>query len=139
MATERFLAYLEPGEESALLAAAPVKSFDRGDVVLDQNVSLRAIFVIDSGTVRVERINGPQTVELAILSSGEFFGEMSFVDGARTSARVVAREFTQVRVIDVSMVDNLEQTDPTFPSRLYRSIAAILVNRLRTTSMDLFV
>lgn len=139
MATERFLAYLELGEESALLGAAPVKTFDRGDILLDQNVSLRAIFVIDVGSVRVERMNGPQAVPLAILSAGEFFGEMSFVDGARTSARVVAREFTQVRVIDVSMVDNMDQTDPTFASRLYRSIAAILVNRLRTTSMDLFV
>jgi len=139
MATDRFLAYLEPGEESALLAAAPVKTFDRGDVVLDQNVSLRAIFVIDVGSVRVERMNGAQAVPLAILSAGEFFGEMSFVDGARTSAKVVAREFTQVRVIDVNMVDNLDQVDPTFASRLYRSIAAILVNRLRTTSLDLFV
>ena len=136
--TERFLAYLDPGEESALLAAVSVKSFNRGDVVLDQNVSLRVIFVIDSGSVRVERMNGSQAVELAILSSGEFFGEMSFVDGARTSARVVAREFTQVRMIDVATVDNLEQTDSTFSSRLYRSIAAILANRLRTTSLDIY-
>jgi CRP-like cAMP-binding protein len=139
MATERFLAYLDPGEETALIGAAPVTSFDRGAVVLDQNVSHRALYVIDTGSVRVERLNGPQAVPLAILSSGEFFGEMSFVDGAPTSARIVAREFTQVRVIDASMVDNMEQVDQTFSSRFYRSIAAILVNRLRTTSMDLYV
>ena len=136
--TERFLAYLDPGEESALLAASPLKTYDRGDVVLDQNVSLRAIFVIDSGSVRVERMNGSQAVELAILSSGEFFGEMSFVDGARTSARVVAREFTQVRMIDVATVDTMAETDGTLPSRLYRSIAAILANRLRATSLDVY-
>ena len=140
MASARFFTFLEPAEEDALLAAATVKIFDRGALVLDQNVSLRAIFVIDSGSVRIERDNaGGQPVQLAILAGGEFFGEMSFVDGARTSARAVARELTQVRIIDPGIVDNLDQVDPSFGSRLYRSIAAILVNRLRTTSLDLFV
>jgi len=50
--------------------------------------------------------------------------------------RAVAREPTQVRVVDMGTVDNLREVDPTFESRLYRSIAAILVNRLRTTSLD---
>jgi CRP-like cAMP-binding protein len=139
MATARFFTFLDAAEESALLAGAPVKVFDRGKVVLDQNVSLRAIFVIDSGSVRIERENGGQMVPLAILAAGDLFGEMSFVDGARTSARVVARELTQVRIVDVGIVDNLDEVDPTFASRLYRSIAAILVNRLRTTSLDVFV
>jgi CRP-like cAMP-binding protein len=136
MADKRFFTFLEPAEESALLAAATVKVFKRGERVLDQNVSLRAIFVIDSGSVRIERDNGGQLVPLAILAAGEFFGEMSFVDGERTSASVVARELTQVRIVDTGTVDNLDEVDPTFASRLYRSIAAILVNRLRTTSLD---
>lgn len=136
MADKRFFAFLEPAEESALLAAATVKVFRRGEVVLEQNVALRAMFVVDSGSVRIERDNGGQMVPLAILADGELFGEMSFVDGERTSARVVAREVTQVRVVDMGVVDNLSEVDPTFQSRLYRSIAAILVNRLRTTSLD---
>ena len=85
--TTRFLPFLEPAEESAVLATAPVKSFDRGALVLDQNVQLKAIFLIEQGTVRVERRDGDQTVPLALLEAGEFFGEMSFVDGAPTSAR----------------------------------------------------
>jgi CRP/FNR family cyclic AMP-dependent transcriptional regulator len=136
MAEKQFFAFLEPAEESALLAAATVKVFRRGEVVLDQNVALRAMFVIDSGSVRIERDNGGQMVPLAILADGELFGEMSFVDGERTSARVVTREVTQVRIVDMGVVDNLNEVDPTFASRLYRSIAATLVNRLRTTSLD---
>jgi len=136
MAEKRFFTFLEPAEESALLAAGEVKTFKRGDLVLDQNVAIRAMFVIDRGSVRIERDNGGQMVPLAILAEGELFGEMSFVDGERTSARAVAREPTQVRVVDMGTVDNLREVDPTFESRLYRSIAAILVNRLRTTSLD---
>ena len=59
-ATTQFLPFLDPAEESALLAAAPVKSFARDQVVFEQNVSLRAIFLVDDGSVRVER-QDPQT------------------------------------------------------------------------------
>ena len=76
-------------------------------------------------------------VPLAILTAGEFFGEMSFVDGAPTSAKAVADEPTRVRVIDEAIVDRMVKADPGFAGRLYRSIAVILVERLRLTSMHL--
>ena len=130
----RFLPFLDPAEESALLAAAPVKSFARDQLVFDQDVSLRAIFLIDDGSVRVEREDRGAMIPLAVLGAGEFFGEMSFVDGTPTSARVVADEPTRLRVIDTATVDSLTKTDPGFAGRLYRSIAAILAERLRLAS-----
>ena len=134
-ATARFLPFLDAAEESALLAAAPVRSFARDQLVFDQNVSLRAIFLIDDGSVRVEREDRGAMVPIAILGAGEFFGEMSFVDGTPTSARVIADEPTRLRVIDTATVDALTKADPGFAGRLYRSIAAILAERLRLTSV----
>jgi hypothetical protein len=43
VAASRFLRFLEPEEENALLAAASPRSFERNEVVLDQDVPLRAI------------------------------------------------------------------------------------------------
>ena len=40
--------------------------------------------------MRVERKDRDQTIPLALLEAGEFFGEMSYVDGAPTSAMVIA-------------------------------------------------
>ena len=133
----RFLPFLETAEENAVLASAPVKSFARDQVVLDQNVRLRAIFLIEEGSVRVERQDRGQTSLLAVLEAGEFFGEMSYVDGAPTSAKVIADSATRLRVIDEATVDRLTKADPSFSGRLYRSIAAILAERLRLTSMHL--
>jgi len=135
--TTRFLPFLDSAEESALLVAAPTKTVDRGQLVLDQNVQLKAIFLIQEGAVRVERREGDQTVPLAVLEAGEFFGEMSFVDGEPTSARVIADARTQLRVIDEATVNGLIKKDPAFTGRLYRSIASILAERLRLTSMHL--
>ena len=131
----RFFPFLEPAEESALFSNAPAKLFERDQVVIEQNAPLRAVFLIEDGSVRVERKDRGQMIPLAILSTGELFGEMSFVDGAPTSARVVADEPTRLRVVDEAMVDDLNKKDPSFAGRLYRSIAAILVERLRATSM----
>jgi extracellular factor (EF) 3-hydroxypalmitic acid methyl ester biosynthesis protein len=139
MTTGRLLPFLEPAEESALLAAAPVKAYAPGELVLERNVPLRAIFVVEAGSVRVERDDGGHVVTLAVLGPGQFFGEMSFVDGAPTSASVVANTATRLRMINTMIIDNLSEVDPSFGTRLYRSIAAILVERLRLTSMDLFI
>lgn len=135
---DRFLTFLDPGEESALLATAVSQVFDTGDVVMAQNAVHQAIYVIDRGSVAIERENGMQYVELAILAPGEFFGEISFVDGAPTSARVVAREPTQVRILTPELVSNLDQPDPTFGHRFYKSLAAILADRLRKTSLNVW-
>ena len=133
-AATRFLPFLDPTEEDALLAAAPVRSYTADELVFDQNVSLRAIFLIDEGAVRVERQDRGAMIPIAILGAGEFFGEMSFVDGTPTSARVIADEPSRLIVIDTATVDALCTADPGFAGRLYRSIAAILAERLRLTS-----
>jgi CRP-like cAMP-binding protein len=135
--TMRFLPFLAPAEESEVLTKAPLKSFGRDQLVLDQNVMIRAIFLIEEGSVRIERQDQGQMVRLATLGAGEFFGEMSFVDGGPTSAKVVADEPTRLRVIDEATVERMTKLDPAFTGRLYRSIAAILSERLRLTSMHL--
>lgn len=134
---DRFLRFLEPAEEDALLAAAPIKLLKPGDIVVEEGVNQRAIFVVDDGAVRIERGRGKAETILAVLGPGQFFGEMSFIDGAPTSARVVANAPTKVRMIDMVTLENLTAVDPTFGARLYRSLAAILVERLRVTSTDL--
>jgi CRP-like cAMP-binding protein len=131
----RFLPFLDAGEEDALLAAAPVRSFAPEELVFDQDVALRAIFLIDSGSVRVERRDRGALVPLATLGPGEFFGEMSFVAGTPTSARVVADEPTRLKMIDQAVIDQMTKADPAFGARLYRSIAAILAERLRLTNL----
>lgn len=136
-ANVKFLPFLDPAEESALLASAPLRSFKPDETVLDQDVSLRAIFLIEEGRVRVERMDRGRAALLAVLEAGEFFGEMSFVDGSPTSARIVADTPTRLRVIDEATIDARIKKDPAFAGRLYRSIAAILAERVRLTSMHL--
>ena len=135
VATSQFLPFLDPNEENTLLANASVKLFAREQVIFDQNVPMQAIFFIEDGSVRVERNDRGAIVPLTTLGAGEFFGEMSFVDGAPTSARMVAEEPSRLRIIDAATVEDMAKTDPHFAARFYHSIAAILAERLRLSSM----
>jgi CRP/FNR family transcriptional regulator, cyclic AMP receptor protein len=135
VATSRYLPFLDPTEESTLLANGAVKMFAREQMIFDQNVPMRAIFFIEDGSVRVERKDRGAIVPLTTLGAGEFFGEMSFVDGAPTSARMVAEEPSRLRIIDAATVEDMARTDPHFAARFYHSIAAILADRLRLSSM----
>jgi len=135
----RYFPFLEPEEEIALLDAASTRSLKRNQRVFDQGALLRAMYLIERGSVRIERQERDRTITLAILAAGEFFGEMSFVDSEPTSARVVADEPTLLRIIDEAAVTGLNAKDPSFAARFYRSIAAILVARLRLTSMHLSI
>ena len=134
----QFLPFLDPAEEDSLLANASVKSFARDQIVFDQNVAMRAIFFIEDGTVRVERRDRGAIVPLTTLGVGEFFGEMSFVDGEPTSARMIAEEPARLRIVDAATIDAIAQTDPRFAARFYHSIAAILAERLRLISLRVY-
>ena len=61
---------------------------------------------------------------------------MSFLDSFETSANVVADEACEVEVIDGSHVEDLIEKQPGFAGRFYRSIAEILSQRLRETTID---
>jgi sulfate permease, SulP family len=135
---KRVFPFLTESEETTLLSTAASRSLCQNEVVIDQNVEMRSIFVLEEGSVRVEYFDRGALIPLTVLHRGEFFGEMSFVDGAATSARVVADEPAQLRVIDLETVGKLSAKLDGFEARLYRSIAAILAKRLRLTSMRSF-
>ena len=75
----------------------------------------------------------------AHLGEDEFFGEMSFVDGQRTSARVICETPSKIAVISPRDVEALESEYPGFSKRVYHSVAAILSKRLRITSRRVFI
>lgn len=69
-----------------------VSDFSRDEtVILEKDESVQALFLIASGEVKVYMtgIDGKETI-LALLERGDFFGEMSLIDGEPRSASVKA-------------------------------------------------
>jgi len=67
------------------------QKYKKGNIVLLEQENGAALFVIVSGKVKVVRMDEDgREVILSMFGPGEFFGEMSLLDGQARSASVVA-------------------------------------------------
>ncbi|HSU38580.1 MAG TPA: DUF1003 domain-containing protein [Polyangiaceae bacterium] len=86
--------------EDADLAALGVKlssrSFQEGDVVFAQGDEGDAMYIIEEGAVDIVAGTGAQRVTVASLFNGQYFGELSLLDGAPRSAAAIAARATLV-------------------------------------------
>tara|TARA_B100000989_G_scaffold243460_1_gene190490 strand:- start:582 stop:1265 length:684 start_codon:yes stop_codon:yes gene_type:complete len=73
------------------------KKFENGNLIfLEESEGKNLFFVVD-GSVKVTRLSKDgREVILAMLNAGDFFGEMSLLDGQSRSANVIALEETEV-------------------------------------------
>ena len=93
-----------------------------------------SLFLICSGSVQVDRLGTAGDISLATLKAGQTFGELSFMDGSRTTASVIAREQTEVFEISRKSVDRLLGDRPNLGVKLWRNFALDLKHRLTKTN-----
>ena len=98
-----FLATLEPQDREALASTVTHRRFRRNDVIFQREDDGQALFIVESGSVRVY-IPSPQgnDLTLAVFGPGDFFGEMSLLDGQPRSASAAASVDTLVHTLERS-------------------------------------
>lgn len=109
---------LETDDLSRLSLLLTEKSFARDAVVVSAHDAGDALYIVSSGSVKVSLLgeNGREII-LSTLSDGDFFGEMSLVDGEPRSATVTC--ITDAHLLRLSRRDFLQ---------LLRSYPSIGVN-----------
>lgn len=76
------------------------KTYRKDAVIFFEEDEGDALFIINKGRVKVAKFSGGgKEFILAILGAGDFFGDMSLLDGQPRSATVVAMEDTEVSII----------------------------------------
>jgi CRP/FNR family cyclic AMP-dependent transcriptional regulator len=117
-----------------IVKSGVIQSYKRNSVILSEEDSGSALFVIAEGKVKVSRSsNDEKEVILAILNESDFFGEMSLLDGMTRSATVTAVEDSKLFIIQrTEFLDLLKQ----YPDV---SIALLteLTKRFRASSMKI--
>lgn len=97
-----------------------------GEVIFEEGAAGREMFHLLSGSVSIRK--GAR--EVAVLPTGQFFGEMSFLLGASRSATAVALEDSECLVIHEENVEHLMRE---FPG-IHRDMLTELARRLKATS-----
>jgi CRP/FNR family transcriptional regulator/CRP/FNR family cyclic AMP-dependent transcriptional regulator len=73
------------------------KKFENGNLIFLEESEGKNLFFVVEGSVKVTRLSKDgREVILAMLNAGDFFGEMSLLDGEARSANVIALEKTEV-------------------------------------------
>jgi len=110
------------------------KSYKKNDVILMEEESGTALFVIVTGKVKVARCsNDGREVILTILSDSDFFGEMAILDGLTRSATVTSLEGTELFLLQRNDFMNLLHEHPEISVALLQE----LTKRLRAADMKI--
>jgi len=133
----RLFKELDDKELKKFLAIATEQNFPAGNIIIEENTEGKALFVIKSGTVVVSKIDGALESEIVKLFAGEHFGEMSLVEGAKTSARVSAYNDVVCIVIPRDEFQKLVNSEYKIAAEVYKAFTQTLCDRLRQTSQDL--
>jgi CRP/FNR family cyclic AMP-dependent transcriptional regulator len=111
------------------------ESYARGAPVFAEGTSGDKLFVILSGSVRISRqVPGMGEEALAILKTGDYFGEMALIDDFPRSADAIAHERCRLLVLTKERVADLLFVDRDLAYDLLWSFVRTLSARLRETN-----
>jgi hypothetical protein len=124
---EAVFARLSPREFLRLLSAAESHAVEAGMCLVEQDAALDRLLLIRDGEVAV-RVGER---EVALLGSGRFVGEMSFLTRDRTSASVWARGPTEYLTWPRQALDKLFEKHPDMRATVQLVLGEDLARKLK--------
>ncbi|MGH2358789.1 MAG: cyclic nucleotide-binding domain-containing protein [Candidatus Limnocylindria bacterium] len=92
LASVPLLAGLEPRVRRRLTEVGKRRNYAAGETIVQQGTTGTALYIILSGTARVEKADGERLGELR---AGDFFGELALIEEHPRSASVMADSETE--------------------------------------------
>jgi CRP-like cAMP-binding protein len=96
----------------ALSACCTLETFKAGSTICREGDPGDAMFVLKNGVLEVSRAVEGASRHINLLSAGEFFGEMSLVDGGPRSADVVVKEDAELMRLPADGYRKLKKEHP---------------------------
>ncbi|HWB60136.1 MAG TPA: cyclic nucleotide-binding domain-containing protein [Chthoniobacteraceae bacterium] len=118
-------------EMQAFLELVDPLTVKAGDTIVRQDETGDCMFILVDGKARVIHRKEGKQFELAILGSGDFFGELALVDEGPRSADVEAAEECRLLQISQSVIRALAGVYPSAAFKILIAVGRVLVSRLR--------
>jgi len=123
---------LTPQEVMMVVISSETIWYGKGDLIIREDSEGDALFVIKSGQVRITKYDGKgHEHDLAILQSGEHFGEIALIENLPRSASAYAKTDCELLRIPHSEFDNLLRNHQDIERKFYKAFTRILAERLR--------
>ena len=108
------------------------QTFLQGDIVFKEGDEGDSLWLVQSGSVEIFKlIRGDVDRVLGTVTTGELFGEMTFIDGSKRSASARAIEASHLLTLSRPAFNKLAENHPDVAAATFAALAAILAERLR--------
>jgi CRP-like cAMP-binding protein len=115
-----------------------VERVPAGSVVIEEGSVGDSMYLLAEGQVRIEKaVEAGEFKELALLSAGDFFGEMALIEETQRSAQACAVTDSTLFVLRRGDLQEWLQADPLMATGFFVELLRVLSHRLRRTSEDL--
>jgi CRP-like cAMP-binding protein len=123
----------------ALGSVGEEKTVKKDELIFDEDSKGDSMYILKSGAVKILKKVKNQENTIAVLSPGEFFGEMALLDGLPRSAAVRATADSEVFQVPLEGYQQLRREKPHTALKLMDIIIKVLSNRLRQANKNLEV
>jgi SulP family sulfate permease len=129
---------LNEHELSALERCSVHLDYKKGQKVFEAHTAGNELMLISKGQVKITLdLHSGNKLHLSTMGQGQFFAEMSFIDGRPHSADAVAMEDCTIIRISRESFKELVRNDPLMEASILRSITLALADRLRHSNVEL--
>lgn len=128
--TASILADVDEAEQRRMFRSGTVLDCRKGDVIIPAGTVGKEIYVVLDGVVEV-RLPGVGT-PLAVLDTGQVFGEIAFITDATRSADVVALTDARLLVLTQAYLRKLMKASPDLAAKLLLNLSRVLAERVVT-------
>ena len=120
--------HLKDAQLKAIAARCTKAQFRKGDVIFHRTDMSTELYIVNDGILKAVLTDDEgDEIVLARFGKGDFFGELSLLDGKGRSATIVADDSSDLSVLSREVLFELIQKDP----RIATGLMATLVERLR--------
>lgn len=110
------------------------REYKKGEIILKQGEDGIGLFIIKNGKVKVSKtLASGKVIDIAVHSTGEYFGELSMLDNKPRTATVTALEDTTTLIMSYWEFKALLESNP----EIALFILPVLVERFRETNEQL--
>jgi CRP/FNR family cyclic AMP-dependent transcriptional regulator len=129
---------LDDDELLRVLMVGLLKRYPPEAVILTEGTPGGQLHVIRQGRVRISKVvPGVGEEALTILGPGDFFGEVSFFDGAPASAHAIAHSDCEVFTIPHQEILALMESAPALSAKFLWAFSRTLASRLRESNQKI--
>jgi CRP-like cAMP-binding protein len=95
-----------------------VRTYVKDSIIFCEGEPGDELFIIQSGSVKITKINGNNEILLAVLKNGDIFGEMALLESKPRAAGAVAYEECQLMAVNRENFQQMIKNQPQIIARL---------------------